>query len=162
MGFLNDSLGLSNCFSQPDPSNPHRLLLILCVGLRRGQLHELDVINYGKPFWTNQAKYLLPAALERSYDSYMFFSTWPARIPNHVAGIHVTPILYVPPSHAVYIMICIGTSSILSVVFSLLRVIVSTASENMHFENKNDILIIYDRSRQVMANTDTLFTTTWS
>ena len=59
MGYLNDPFTLANCFFQPDPSNPCRLLIVLRVGLRRGQLHELFV-NYDKPYWETHAEYLPP------------------------------------------------------------------------------------------------------
>ena len=34
MGYLNDPFTLENCFFQPDPSNPCRLLIALRIGLR--------------------------------------------------------------------------------------------------------------------------------
>ena len=49
-GFLNDPFCLGNCFFQPAPDDPHRLLVVLRVTLRRGQLHEL-FINYGPDYW---------------------------------------------------------------------------------------------------------------
>ena len=50
MGYLNDPFCTANCFFQPDPDNPNRILLILRVNLHRGQLHELFV-NYGASYW---------------------------------------------------------------------------------------------------------------
>ena len=49
-GYLNDPFCLGNCFFQPAPDDPHRLLVVLRVTLRRGQLHEL-FINYGPAYW---------------------------------------------------------------------------------------------------------------
>ena len=50
VGYLNDPFRLANCFFQPDPTDPHRILVVLRVNLRQGQLHELTV-NYGADYW---------------------------------------------------------------------------------------------------------------
>ena len=79
MGCLNDPFTLANCFFQPDPSNPCSLLIVLRIGLRRGQLHELFV-NYDKPYWESHAEYLPPDVRLRCFDYYNFFkfyNPWP-------------------------------------------------------------------------------------
>ena len=76
MSYLNDPFTLGNSFLQPDPSDPCRVLIVLRVSLKRGQLHELYV-NYGKPYWQTFAVNLDPEARIRCYDFYQFYTTWP-------------------------------------------------------------------------------------
>ena len=80
MGYLNDPFTLANCFFQPDPTNPCRLLIVLRIGLRRGQLHDELFVNYDKPYWETHADYLPPEVRLRCFDYYKFYKVynpWP-------------------------------------------------------------------------------------
>ena len=61
VGYLNDPFQVANCFFQPDPENPRRLLVVLRVGLQQGHLHELYV-NYGADYWWEHYHLLSPTS----------------------------------------------------------------------------------------------------
>ena len=64
VGYLNDPFEEANCFFQPDPDNPLRIILVNRVHFPRHGIYELTV-NYGWDYWKDRLRLLSSEARRR-------------------------------------------------------------------------------------------------